>query len=578
MADSISERVKNLVAGILDIPADSLTPSTGVGDIPQWDSLAQVAIVTTMEDDFGLDLDADSLMEVSTLADLIALAEGQNGETSPEAPTDSKSATRPTAPSDFRSIENAICRVAESSPAKTALIFETESITYHQLKQGMYTAAAWLAEHGISGGDAVALAAERRKEFFYTYFGAHLLGATVLNLDTEIKPERLAYITDFTHPKLQIGVSLQSATHSYEEIPVLPPVAPAAPAPQPPAKAIADIMFTTGTTGDPKGVPLTHANLAAAADQINRFIGTTADDIEVIALPICHSFGMGRVRCVLSVGGTAVLVSGFSNIKRLHAALEDYRATGFAFVPAAWAYLQKMSGDATAEHASHLRYIEIGSAPMAEETRRHLMQLFPHTRICMHYGLTEASRSSFIEFHSEAAHLCSAGRPSPGVEIAIFTPQGERMSADAEGEICVKGSHVTSGYLGQAAQESRFGDFFRTGDWGMLDGDGYLHVLSRTKDIINTGGKKVSPDEIEGILCAMPGITEAACVPAPDPQGILGEVVKAVLVSDGSPRPNDETVRAHVAARAEHYKVPVLIEWRDSLVKTDSGKLRRSMI
>lgn len=578
MADSISERVKALVAGILDIPAGDLTPSTGVGDLPQWDSLAQVAIVTTMEDDFGLDLDADSLMEVSTLADLIALAEEQNGGISPEAPPRSEVATQPAAPSDFRSIENAIYRVAESTPAKAALIFETESITYRQLKQGMYAAAAWLTELGIGSGDTVALAAERRKEFFYAYFGAHLLGAAVLNLDAEIKPERLAYITDFTHPKLKIGESLQSAAHSYAEIPSLPPVAPSRLAPQPTAGAIADIMFTTGTTGVPKGVPLTHANLAAAADQINRFIGTTADDIEVIALPICHSFGMGRVRCMLSAGGTAVLVSGFSNTKRLYAALEEYRATGFAFVPAAWAYLQKMSGDATAEHAAHLRYIEIGSAPMAEKTRRHLMRLFPHTRICMHYGLTEASRSSFIEFHSEAAHLCSAGRPSPGVEIAIFSPQGERMSANAEGEICVKGRHVTAGYLGQPSQESRFGDFFRTGDWGMLDEDGYLHVLSRTKDIINTGGKKVSPDEIETLLCAMPGIAEAACVPAPDPQGILGEVVKAVLVSDGTPRPNDETVRAHVAARAEHYKVPVLIEWRDSLNKTDSGKLRRSLI
>lgn len=572
MSESISDRVCELVAGILDVPAASLTPETGVGDLPQWDSLAQVAIVTSMEDDFGVDMDADSLMDVATLADLIALAEGKEKGAAEPAPT----ALHPAAAavSAFRSIESAICQAAERHPAKTALILETESITYHQLRQGMHAAAAWLAAHGVGSGDAVALAAERRKEFFYAYFGTHLLGAIVLNLDAEIKPERLGYITSCTRPRLSIGLGTGV---TYEDIAVAP-AAVDTPAPALSADMTADIMFTTGTTGDPKGVPLTHANLAAAADQINRFIGTTAEDVEVVALPICHSFGMGRVRCVLSQGGTIVLAPGFSNTKRLFAALADYRATGFAFVPAAWAYLQKMSGDALAAHAQHLRYIEIGSAAMAEETRRHLMQLFPRTRICMHYGLTEASRSAFIEFHAEEAHLNSAGKPSPDVEIAVFSPQGERLGAKAEGEIGVKGRHVTPGYLHQAAEACRFGDFFRTGDWGMIDPDGYLHILSRTKDIINTGGKKVSPDEVEQILCTLPGIAEAACVPAPDPQGILGEVVKAVLVSDGSPAPADDDVRAYVAARTEHYKVPVLVEWRASLPKTVSGKLQRRLL
>lgn len=574
MDNGIACQVRELVAGILDVPADSLQPSVGIGDLPQWDSLAQVAIVTTMEDEFDLDLEADSLMEVATLADLIALAEGKTaGETIVVAPP--VAGVEPVETCNrFRSIETAICHAAELHPVKTAIVFENESITYHQLRRGMYAAAAWLAENGVACGDTVALAAERRKEFFYAYFGAHLLGAAVVNLDAEIKPDRLTYVLGVTHPRLSMGLS---ATHSiaYDEVNFAPAAAPAATVA---ADAVADIMFTTGTTGDPKGVPLTHANLAAAAEQINRFIGTTAEDVEVVALPICHSFGMGRMRCVLSLGGTVVLVPGFSHTKRLFAALADYRATGFAFVPAAWAYLQKMSGDALAEHAKHLRYIEIGSAAMAVETRRHLMQLFPHTRICMHYGLTEASRSAFIEFHAEAAHLNSAGKPSPDVEIAVFSPQGELVESGAEGEICVKGRHVTAGYLNHAAGECHFGAFFRTGDWGMLDENGYLHILSRTKDIINTGGKKVSPDEVEQILCSMPGVAEAACVPAPDPQGILGEVVKAVLVSDSSPTPTDDEVCSYVAAHTEHYKVPVLVEWRDSLPKTASGKLQRRLI
>lgn len=588
MAASPAE-IREMIAGILEIPASSLPDTLGVGDVPQWDSLAQMAIMTTLEDECGLSVPEERMMELSTVGQIIAFAGGGGVSPVPAAePAPAAVCSRaaeavadtPAAPAlpayNRQPVVLAIQQRADEHPAKAAIVFEHDAVTYRQLVLGMRSAAAYLRQKGVKPGDVVALYAEKTKEFYHCYFGAHLMGAAVLNLDASTKEERLNYVFGQTHPALCLGSGLK-ADARFDEI-GLEQFAPDTELTAPPMEAVADIMFTTGTTGEPKGVPLTHANLAAAAWQINSFIGTCADDVEVLALPICHSFGMGRSRCVLAAGGTLVPVPGFSNPKRLFAAMDQYRATGLAFVPAAWAYLQKMSGDALAAHAASLRYIEIGSAAMDTATRRHLMELFPHTRICMHYGLTEASRSAFIEFHSQSGHLDSAGLPAPHVQISILSPVGTPVQTGEEGEICIKGDHVVAAYLNQPAAACRHGEYFRTGDWGMLDADGYLHVLSRTKDIINTGGKKVSPDEVEGILCSIPGVAEAACVPAPDPQGVLGEVVRAVLVSDGTPHPTDATLRAAVAAQAEAYKVPAVIEWRDSLPKTESGKLQRRLV
>ncbi|MBQ7023322.1 MAG: AMP-binding protein [Akkermansia sp.] len=569
---SSEQEIINLVAGILAVPAESLSLQTGVGDLPEWDSLAQVAIVTTVEEEYQLNLDPDSLMDIATIADLVALVAQQSAEPS----ASSQAPALPMAfPATQESIVSSICRMAENQPASTALIIGNEAVTYRQLVDSIASVAAWYCSQGVKCGDYIALGAVKCKEFIVCYFAAHALGATVVNLDPEINADRLKYILGVTNPVLLVGVNDETSlpfsavdTDAVAELPELP-------APD----TIADLMFTTGTTAVPKGVPLTHANLAAAAAQINRFIGSNAADVEVVALPICHSFGMGRIRCVLSIGGTVVLVPGFSNVKLLFRTLKAYKATGFAFVPAAWAYIQHMSADKLAECASTLRYIEIGSAPMSVESRRHLMRLFPSTRICMHYGLTEASRSSFIEFHREPSHLASAGKASPGVEIRIYSSSGELLPPESEGEICVKGPHVMAAYFNaQMDEDSRFDGFFRTGDWGKLDKDGYLYVLSRTKDIINCGGKKISPEEVESVILTIPGVAECACIAMPDPQGLLGEVVKAILVSDDSPRPDDKTLHSVVASKLEAYKCPVAYEWRTSLPRTASGKLQRRMI
>lgn len=479
----------------------------------------------------------------------------------------------------MNSIEQCIWQIAQKTPDKLAIKSGKSSATYQQLCNRIISARDFLAER-LHIGDTIILSAGKQIEFVYAYFGAHLAGIKVAPIDPTTNSTRLQHIQKETNAKYLLGFEGYDTGNeniSLKEFSSLPEVEFQIPIfPEP--TAIADILFTTGTTGYPKGVPLSFNNELAAACNINQYIGNTTDDVELLALPICHSFGLGRLRCCLSIGATIIILGSFANIKKLYRVIEEDHVTGFTMVPASWRYLNRFSGDKLQEYASQLRYIEMGSAYFSAEEKKHLASLLPNTRICMHYGLTEASRSAFIEFHQDAAHLDSVGRPSPNTEIEVFDEKGRIMSPNQEGELCVKGAHVMQCYLNHTSEEDFFNGFFRTGDWGYKDSKGYIYLKSRKKELINVGGKKVSPNEVEEQLMKIGGIVDCACVGAPDPEGILGEVVKAYLVRDPQIEITFEEIAAQLQYHLENYKLPVLYQWIDQIPKTHNGKKQRFLL
>ena len=337
-------------------------------------------------------------------------------------------------------------------------------------------------------------------------------------------------------------------------------------------------MFTTGTTGAPKGVCLSHANIAGSAENINAFIGNTSEEVEVLGLPLSHSFGLGRLRCTLLKGATMVLVGNFANLKVFFNALEQYHATGFGMVPAVWQYIRKFSGTRIGKFAPQIKYIEIGSAAMPLEDKQLLMDLFPNTRICMHYGLTEASRSFFMEFHANKDNLQTIGIPTSSmIEAKVFDECGHECGINEDGEICVKGNMVIhSYYLAEDNQNAFFGDYFRTGDWGHRDSNGLYYLVSRKKELINVGGKKISPALIEDAIIAL-GFDDCACISIPDPKGILGEVPKA-FIQKGKSELTFEEIKSKLSETLEPYEVPVVYEWIDRIPRTSSGKIQRLLL
>lgn len=220
----------------------------------------------------------------------------------------------------------------------------------------------------------------------------------------------------------------------------------------------------------------------------------------------------------------------------------------------------------------------MGSASFSKDEKEELAALLPWTKICMHYGLTEASRSAFMEFHDDIDALDSVGKASPNTLIKIFDESGVECKNGIEGEICIKGQHVMRGYLKTDNTSAFFGNYFRTGDWGYLDHQGYLYLISRKKDLINIGGKKVSPQEVEDQLNKLEGIEDCACIGVPDPDGILGEVVKAYIVKSGKKILTPECINEFLEDRLESYKIPVSYEWIDKIPRTQNGKIQRNLL
>ncbi len=474
-------------------------------------------------------------------------------------------------------IEPLIQQHALISPEKIAVISGEIEVSYAQLWTNIVKAAAYYQSAGLSAGDRVIISASKQIEFIYAYFGAHITGLICVPIDSETNTTRLNRIVDVATPSLIVGDLRNKGELSvvpFSEIQSEAAFEVAFPS----EHDYADLLFTTGTTGLPKGVVLSYANQWAAAENINTFIGNTAEDIELLALPISHSFGLGRLRCVLMQGGTLVLLGSFASMKKFYGEIERCKVTGFGMVPASWAYIAKMSGKHIAKYAEQLKYIEIGSAFMPLAEKEKLMAILPNTRICMHYGLTEASRSAFISFHEDKEHLSSAGKSSPNTEIAIFDENGQQVAVGEEGEVCIAGKHVCSGYWGTPkdvfALEFHQG-YFKTGDWGYMDADGYIYLKSRKKEIINIGGKKVSPIEVEEALNSLSGITESACVAVQDE--VMGEVVKAYVVGELTAA-DDEDIKKQMLSLVENYKVPAYIAHVDSLPKTSSGKIQRLLL
>lgn len=466
----------------------------------------------------------------------------------------------------------------EKYAAKTAIVMNGKEVSYSELGKNIRKAAKVMQQMGIKAGDRIVLSAHKDVEYVYIYFASHILGVTNVIVDAESNKERLHYIEDRIQPVCCFGYQSETfSSKSFDELCIEDATEIVCDSKSFSANDIAEILFTTGTTGAPKGVCLSYYNIFSSACNINEYIGTLTEDVELLGLPICHSFGMGRIRCTLLKGATIVVLGNFANVRAFLKMIEQHHVTGFGVVPAAWAYIRKMSGTRIAKYANQIKYIEIGSAAMPLETKREMLEMFPNTRICMHYGLTEASRNCFQEFH-DTEHLDSIGKPvCDKVDVKIFNEEGNELPDGEGGEICVKGNMVLARYLEESdTKKAFFGEYFRTGDCGYKNPEGYIYLLGREKELINVGGKKVSPMEVEDAIMSL-GVGDCVCVPMKDENGIMGELVFCYILKNSTSLTFEEIAEG-IVDKLEVYKRPVAYDWIDSIPMTASGKKQRVQI
>ena len=438
--------IRDIISSTIKMPLEASTDNINMSEIGGWDSLSNMTIITLLEDKYSISIPTEEMFKMTSvykIAQVISKILGKKNIAKLKFEKISSFYPHSRLWSD-------VCKNVEKSPNKVAIKMNDTSVTYAELYENVCRCASILKEKGLKPQDKIILSAHKNIEYIYIYFASHILGITNVIVDAESNKERLNYIEQKIKPTLCIGYNSDTYTSiNFNELDINnhDPLQVSKEASNVTENDIAEILFTTGTTGAPKGVCLSYANIYGSASNINQYIQNTSDDIELLALPICHSFGMGRIRCTLLKGATIVIIGGFGNVQKMFKTIEDENVTGLGFVPAAWAYIKKISGRNIQKYASQIKYIEIGSASMALDTKQELLDIFPNTRICMHYGLTEASRSTFQEFH-DIPHLNSIGKPvTPNVDIKIFDKTGIETKPNESGEICVKGNMVLKTYL-----------------------------------------------------------------------------------------------------------------------------------
>jgi long-chain acyl-CoA synthetase len=493
---------------------------------------------------------------------------------------------------------------ARLTPERVAITFGGEHLTYAQLNAKANQVAAGLHATGIRSGDHVALSCPNLPFFPIAYFGILKAGGAVVPINVLLKPREIAYhlkdsdaraIFAFEGtPELPIGEMCAAAAADAGNVRVilmprdLPSLMRDDPAFVQPKRAPEDtavILYTSGTTGHPKGAELTHANMVSNAvtscDMCRpAFDGADGQDSTLITLPLFHSTAQTvQMNAGLYGGFRLVLAPRFDPAAVLDAFARERISLWIGVPTMYWALLQyaRSTGTDLSAAAASLRLCASGGAPMPVEVLHDFERTFK-VRVLEGYGLSETAPVVSFNQLQRPSKPGTVGLPVFGVEVRCFDEHDRAVATGERGEVVVRGPNVMKGYYANpdATAEAKRGGWFRTGDIGQIDEDGYLSIVDRKKDMILRGGFNVYPREIEETLLTHPAVSLSAVVGVPDER--LGEEIKAFVVLKPGQQIGADDLIAWARQEMAGYKYPRTIEFRETLPMSATGKvLKRAL-
>ncbi|GEK34420.1 class I adenylate-forming enzyme family protein [Kurthia sibirica] len=470
---------------------------------------------------------------------------------------------------------------------KVAIVFQNEEITYAQFYNEAQRVAAYLQQQQLGKGDIVALLMENTAKFPIAYFAVQMAGYIVMPINTKLAPPEVEFIFKNSQAKGVIVDSTLTNTleaidyHNHftiltEELFFLERFDYAKPLVD--DADIAVVMYTSGTTGKPKGVMLTHRNIYITADIWAEPMQLTADDRLFICTPLFHCAG-AHVFMVpaFRYGATFIIEAGFSP-KNIVRQLSETKATFFFGVSAMYTLILN-DDHRLAYDLSSLRLFGYGAAPMPFELIKRLKEAYPAIKVQNFYGQTENSpAASSLTDEDALTKIGSVGKPLRDTEIRIDDGNGQSLPQGYVGEIVVKGPQVMKGYLNNDIEtEMALRDgWLYSGDLGRLDEEGYLYIVDRKKDMIIRSGENIYPIEVEEVLYQIPTILEAAVVGIP--HAIYGEVPKAYIRLKDGHMATEQQILDYCATQLAKYKLPFEMEFIDELPRNASGKVLKHVL
>ena len=461
-----------------------------------------------------------------------------------------------------------------TNPDKIAIIDNDSKLTYSELHEEVNNFSSFLNK--FPKNSVVSLLFDNTHEFVISYLGTINSGCIAHLIPTGISQKNLIDQISSAKPKLVLASEnhfskiAEIESENIEKLRFLEVKKTSYQDRKPQPSDYAYLIYTSGTTSSPKGVPVTHSNCVFTTANIVRTLQYSQDDIDVLPLPLSHSFGLGCLHTSFYVGST-LIIHKTTEIPQILDSIKNHHASTLAAIPSTLSKIVSNSFSDSSNTLSNLRLIITNSTFLPPDTTKKLKKILKNGKVATYYGLTEASRSTFMIFDGDD-NIESVGKPSDGISLKLVSNNNESTI----GEVWIKGRNVIDNYWSdEHTKENLVDGWLKTGDLGRID-NGYLYILGRVDDLINISGEKVYPQEIERVVKVLTGIDDVIAVPMK--HEVFGEVVKLFVKKSIESNISKTDILTHCIKNLERFKVPAKIEFVEDFPRTDYGKIKRFML
>lgn len=482
----------------------------------------------------------------------------------------------------FHSIVEAVLHYADTQPDKMCLIDDDGQVTYKEYSEKIKRYATCFAEAGLKAKDTVVVEACQTIDYLAIELALQLLGIIFVPVEHNCAAEKIRSFVERAEAKAVVVCKEDNydtgLNYTYESLAKLCEEAELYETESMPLETdISEVLFSTGTTGKEKGIIITHGNNVALAGNVMHGVEMQKDNVEMIPSPMNHSHGLRRYYANMYNGCTVVLLGSVMNVRRFFHNLDTYGVNSMDLVPTALSVVLKLSKDKLSEYKDVLRYVQFGAAPMMEADQKKICELLPNTRLYNFYGSTESGCICIYNFNRKDDKKHCIGKPAYNAEIVIVDDERQPITSSKEntGLLSSRGKMNMLGYWKdeEETQKVLIDGVVYSNDVAYFDENGDIILLGRKGDVINVGGNKVSPEEIENVAKKMPGVADCGVIPVADQ--FKGNVPKIFIQMEKGTAFDSVAIRTFLANNLEPYKVPVYIEEIELIPRSYNGKLLR---